>query len=307
MQKQSSMITKENVLNKTHYGLKIYAFILRQFYPNATVLSLKGRECSVVGNPYNQDKETLLVSIVDNCATHKDIDISDFHGDVFDFAQLYFQCNNQSELLQKINEVLFLRLDKKEEKEIVYIEQEDTTWYVKCSFFNAPVMNVFPSKELKLNEIHNLITSDTYKETTNHLRAITDLKEKRKYKAKHFDYVTFSGTFAKRNDEDLIQHSSLITIDLDHLEYLEATKVVLLKDEYFETEMLFKSPSGDGLKWIIPIDLTQATHQEYYTAVSNYLEQQYNIKVDASGKDISRACFLCYDPDAYINPRHTIQ
>lgn len=56
------MITKEKILNKTHYGLKIYAFILRQFYPNATVLSLHGRECSVTCNPYNQDKETLLVS-----------------------------------------------------------------------------------------------------------------------------------------------------------------------------------------------------------------------------------------------------
>lgn len=301
------MITKEKILNKTHYGINIYAFILRQFYPNATVLSLHGRECSVTCNPYNQDKETLLVSIADNCATHKDIEILDFHGNVFDFAQQYFQCNNQSELLQKINDTLFLRLDKKEEKEIVYIEQEDTIGNLKCSFFKAPVMNVFPSKELKLNEIYNLITSDTYKEATSNLRAISDPKEKRKYKAKHFDYVTFSGTFAKRNDEDLMQHSLLMTIDLDHLEYLEATKVVLLKDEYFETEMLFKSPSGDGLKWIIPIDLKQVTHQEYYTAVSNYLEQQYNIKVDASGKDISRACFLCYDPEAYINPRHTTQ
>lgn len=80
------MITKEKILNKTHYGINIYAFILRQFYPNATVLSLHGRECSVTCNPYNQDKETLLVSIVNNCATHKDDEILDFHGDVFDFA-----------------------------------------------------------------------------------------------------------------------------------------------------------------------------------------------------------------------------
>lgn len=53
------MITKEKILDKTHYGIKIYAFILSQFYPNTTVLSLHGRECSVTCNPYNQDKETL--------------------------------------------------------------------------------------------------------------------------------------------------------------------------------------------------------------------------------------------------------
>src|SRR5690606_8328081 len=146
---------------------------------NATVLSLHGRECSVTCNPYNQDKETLLVSIVNNCATHKDDEILDFHGDVFDFAQLYFQCNNQTELLQKINKVMHLRIDTEETKECNYIEQEDTTWYVKCSFYKAPVMNVFPSKELKLSEIYDLITSNTYESVTHHLRTITDLKEKK--------------------------------------------------------------------------------------------------------------------------------
>ena len=101
------MITKEKILNKTHYGINIYAFILRQFYPNATVLSLHGRECSVTCNPYNQDKETLLVSIINNCATHKDVEILDFHGDVFDFAQLYFKANNQKELLHTIDKVFW--------------------------------------------------------------------------------------------------------------------------------------------------------------------------------------------------------
>jgi hypothetical protein len=301
------MITKEKILDKTHYGIKIYAFILSQFYPNTTVLSLHGRECSVTCNPYNQDKETLIVSIVNNCATHKDIESLDFVGDVFDFAQLYFKAKSQKELLYEIDIVLHLRLNTETAKKIIYIEQEDDTWYVKCSFFKAPVMNVIPSKELKLSEIHNLITSNTYEAVTTQLRAITDPKEKRKYKAKHFDYVTFSGTFNKRNDDDLIKHSLLMTIDLDHLENLEKIREMLLKDEYFDTELLFKSPSGDGLKWIIKIDLEQATHQEYYIAVSNYLEQQYNIKVDASGKDISRACFLCYDPEAYINSRHYLK
>ena len=92
------MITKEKILDKTHYGIKIYAFILRQFYPNTTVLSLHGRECSVTCNPYNQDKETLVVSIVNNCAKHKDIEILDFLGDVFDFAQLFFKANWKNRL-----------------------------------------------------------------------------------------------------------------------------------------------------------------------------------------------------------------
>ena len=299
------MITKEQILKNTHYGIKIYAYVLKQFYPNATVLSLKGRECSVTYNPYNQDKETLSISIVNNCAIHKDVEIADFHGDVFKFAQLYFKTKNINELLNTINKELNLRLEPTEVKADNYIEHTDDTWYAICSFYNAPVMNVFPKSNLKLKEIHQLITSNKYQGITTHLRAISDLKEKRKYKAKHFDYVTFSGTFNKRSDNELIKHSNLLTIDLDHLENLSQIKERLLNDEYFETELLFKSPSGDGLKWIIRIDLEETSHQEYFRAVANYLEQQYGIESDESGKDVSRACFLCYDPEAFINPRHT--
>ena len=77
---------------------------------------------------------------------------------------------------------------------------------------------------------------------------------------------------------------------------VEELRNKLLSDEYFETEMLFTSPSGDGLKWIIPIDLEEVNHQEYFKAVANYIQSTYGLEVDQSGKDISRACFLPYDP-----------
>ena len=40
-------ISREAILDKTHYGLKIYAYVLRQYYPNQTVLSVKGRDCGI--------------------------------------------------------------------------------------------------------------------------------------------------------------------------------------------------------------------------------------------------------------------
>lgn len=76
----------------------------------------------------------------------------------------------------------------------------------------------------------------------------------------------------------------------------------LLNDEYFDTQLLFRSPSGDGLKWIIPIDTSQTTHGNYFVAVANYILQTYDVAVDKSGRDISRACFLPHDPQAFINP-----
>ena len=71
-----------------------------------------------------------------------------------------------------------------------------------------------------------------------------------------------------------------------------------------ETELLFRSPSGNGIKWIIPVVNNNGhDHEYYFRAVSNYLKS-FGITVDKSGKDVSRACFLPHDPNAFINPKY---
>lgn len=298
--------TRNKILNKTHNGLNIYAYVLRQYYPDATVLTLSGRNCRLTRNPFNNDKKTLSIYVVNSFAVHKDLELGNFEGDVFDFAKLHFKTKTETELVNKLNEVLHLRLFKEIEPKENWLDEPDDTWYALCSFYKAPIRNVFPNKTLKLHEIHSLITSDNYKGITTKLRIIQDTKEKRIFKANNFDYVTFSGEFERRNDNNLKKHSSLITIDFDHLPNLNEVKKQLLEDDYFETELLFTSPSGDGLKWIIKIDLSKATHQEFFKAVANYLLQTYKLEVDQSGKDISRACFLSHDPDAFLHKKHRI-
>lgn len=297
-------ISREAIIDKTHYGLKIYAYVLRQYYPDTTVLSVKGRDCGITRNPFNGGKETLRIHIDGVIATHRDTEIETFIGDVFEFAQYHFKTIEEADLLQKINDALHLNLEIKENDELEWLNEPDDTWYANCSFFKAPVRNVFPAETLRLHQIFALITNDKYKSITQNLRTIANVKEARKFKANSFDYVTFSGTFEKRNDKNLLQHSNLLTIDFDHLENIQKFKEQLLNDEYFETEMLFISPSGDGLKWIIRIDVSEVTHSEYFTAVANYIKHNYNIEVDQSGKDVSRACFLPYDPTAFLHKRH---
>lgn len=299
-------LNRKNILGKTHYGINIYAYVLRQFYPDTTVLSLSGRTCGITRNPFNEDKETLSIRIENSCAIFTDTDWKSFEGDVFDFATLYFQTNSEEELLNKINDALHLNLTVEVVDELDWLDGPDDTWYTDCSIFKAPVRNVFPSQTLRLGQIHKLITSDTYKSITEELRSIEDIKERRKFKANRFDYVTFSGVFERRNDKFLQKHSNLITIDFDHLTDLNKVREQLLNDAYFETELLFVSPSGDGLKWIIRIDLEEATQAEYFIAISNYIKQTYNIEVDASGKDVSRACFLPHDANAFLHKRHRL-
>ncbi|WP_298262392.1 BT4734/BF3469 family protein [uncultured Lutibacter sp.] len=297
-------ISRENILNKTHYGLNIYAFVLRKYYPNTTVLSVKGRDCEITRNPFNGGKATLQVNVVDFVAKHSDTELKDFKGDVFDFASYHFKILDEQELLEKINNELYLNLKTNKKNEFSWLDEPDDTWYAYSSFYKAPIRNVYPTEKVRLHQIFERITSDKYKSITEKFRAISDIKEARKYKANHFDYVTFSGVFSKRNDDSLIEHSSLLTIDFDHLENLEELKQQLLQDEYFETELLFTSPSGKGIKWIIRIDVSKAPHSEYFKAVANYIKQTYNIEVDQSGKDVSRACFLPYDPTAFLHKRH---
>jgi hypothetical protein len=155
-----------------------------------------------------------------------------------------------------------------------------------------------------LLDAYNYIVGDYAKQRTEKLRGIKDPKQARQYKASTFDYCTFSGMFQTRNDKALISHSGLLCIDFDHLQNVDLLRKQLLQDEYFDTQMLFVSPSGDGLKWIISIDTKQTTHSNYFAAVANYILQTYGVEVDKSGRDISRACFLPHDPLSFINPTY---
>ena len=139
---------------------------------------------------------------------------------------------------------------------------------------------------------------------TDQLRAISDHKAARSFKASNFNYVTFAGVFKQRENKELIKHSGLLTIDFDHIDNIDNLKKMLLNDESLETELLFISPSGDGLKWIIPIDLQKADHLKYFTAVQNYLKFTYEIEIDNPGKDLARACFIPHDPEVFIHPKY---
>ena len=103
--------------------------------------------------------------------------------------------------------------------------------------------------------------------------------------------------------KELVEHSGLICFDFDHLNHPEEVRRILLADTYFETLLLFVSPSGNGLKWVIGIDLQQASHEQWFQAVSNYLKFTYQLDADPACRNVSRACFLPHDPECYIAPR----
>ena len=185
--------------------------------------------------------------------------------------------------------------------------KNDNNTYQKFSYFKAPVTNILPYKSISLADVYRAISGTYFKQQTEQLRLISAKDENRKFKATHFPYVTISGTFTQRNEKSLIQHSGLIAIDFDNLKDVEKTKLQLLKDPYFETQLLFISPNGNGIKWIIEIEVSEKySHGEMFQHIYFYILQPYFLKIDKACKDVSRATFLCYDPEAFIHPKYLI-
>jgi len=299
------MIEEKEILRETHYGLHIYTQIMCEKYPlDLSVLELSGSQCRLARNPFNDDHLTLNISKVDDVFTYQDTEIPSFKGNPFDFAALYYQLNGQ-ELLQKINDDLYLHIGEQKgfySNTTGTLPVVETVQLPKVSFFRSPITNTRPNAEMSILDVYEAVKGNRYKHVTSELRNCSDPESARKYKASHLDYVTFGGVFSKRSDACLIQLSGCLCFDFDHVNNLQEVKETLIADPHFDTSLLFYSPSGNGIKWVIPYDVEDYSYDQWFPSVSAYLHYTYKLEVDRSGKDLSRACFLCHDPDVYINP-----
>lgn len=175
--------------------------------------------------------------------------------------------------------------------------------------------------------------SQELKQQIETLRNIPDPKEYDAFK-KQLQGVTWSGTFAEatairktediqaflkgnltwaqigaekkyfvrsRKAEQLKQYSNLLCIDIDKqpAKKLQQIRERLTHDPY--TFHVFISPSGNGLKVIFKVTGGAEAHADNFKAIENYFAHEYNTPIDPSGKDVSRLCFLAFDPDCYTN------
>ena len=140
------------------------------------------------------------------------------------------------------------------------------------SFFRKPIQNIEPIRAVGIVDVYRYIIGHYAQPQTEALRLM----------------ATFP----------------VMCLDFDHVENIMELKQKLLNHEYFDTELLFVSPSGNGLKWIIPVDLKGWEHSRYFKAVTNCIKATGLPLVDMSGSDVARSCFLPHDPQAYINPKY---
>ena len=124
-------------------------------------------------------------------------------------------------------------------------------------------------------------------------------KEIRDLKKKTAPLVTPSGSFSERKVDSLRKHSGFIAIDIDNLDDPAAVKERIGANPYFYSA--FISISGNGLCLIIKIDGTR--HLDAFNGIAAYLYNEYQLIVDQSGKDVSRARFVSYDPALILNTK----
>mgnify|MGYP003644237990 CR=1 FL=1 len=138
------------------------------------------------------------------------------------------------------------------------------------------------------------------------VKSIRDAKSKEEQTQlkKQLPAICFSGTFFKRNDQAINQHSGLICLDFDgypSTKDMMADKKKLANDKFVYS--VFISPSGLGLKVLVKIPEDAQNHKNYFNSLQTHFNSE---RFDISTKNISRVCYESYDPHIFINTNSNI-
>jgi len=177
------------------------------------------------------------------------------------------------------------------------------------SLFKAPITerDKKPDRDACLFEVAALIKSETLKVVTEKGRNIKGKADFSSYKQRAFDFGTFSCTVTQKGESYIKGHSNLFCVDVDGLPDIKAVKA--MKERVLKAStpaLMFISPSGLGLKVVYQIDLSQGTHKQYFAAFQYFFKDQFDVEIDKKCGDVSRACFLCHDPDCFFSEDPTI-
>ena len=107
--------------------------------------------------------------------------------------------------------------------------------------------------------------------------------------------------FHSRTIGEINKLSSIVCIDYDDLPIEEIDELCIKINRSTYTFSSFISPSGNGIKIFVKVNSTIESYQDVYKDVSNYYNALIGYENDTKCKDITRLCFVSYDPNIYIN------
>lgn len=174
---------------------------------------------------------------------------------------------------------------------------------LKCNIFKG----IFDRDCSNVTDIMKVLKAIKNGRWMDDIAAVRDARDKKQddllKQLKHsLPAVTWSGVFEERVDDACVVYNNLMVVDIDDI---SDRRLKRLKIELKENPWVFSYFDGPtkGIKILVFIDSPQDWHN---THAFQYIEEAfstiYNIEIDASGKNISRLCFVSYDPDMYVNP-----
>ena len=170
------------------------------------------------------------------------------------------------------------------------------------SIFKKDITNTVPEKDSTLKEVHTYVTSDAAKTTTERLRNEANPDEIKRIKNTEFKFATFSATFFERSAKKLNQPSGFICIDIDKVDDTEVVMEKLKSLHNIKPALIFISPSGNGIKAIYRVSIKSAQYVGIaYKYIAKMIKDELGIDVDPAPKSVASACYLPWDPDAYLN------
>lgn len=164
--------------------------------------------------------------------------------------------------------------------------------------FTTPVAN----KSLLL--IAKDIASNTYKAEIEAIHALVAAGKAEEAQAKKQQLLAFtpSATFKeKRLLIHLDQYSGFVHLDFDKLTPQQLGTAFQIIAQITYTFFCFRSPSGNGLKVFVEVNTGAEQHETAYAQVMNHYQTATGLKADVKCKDITRLCFMGYDPQLYKN------
>lgn len=106
---------------------------------------------------------------------------------------------------------------------------------------------------------------------------------------------------SRRVKNDVKTYSGFVHLDFDKLTDEQLYDLQIITSANPHTHIAFISPSGYGLKLCVEVTSGIEDHDMAYLQVQDYYENLTGLKADPSCKDITRLCFMSYDPNLYKN------
>lgn len=171
--------------------------------------------------------------------------------------------------------------------------------------FQTKIVNTRNLYTTDIEQVFCLVRNGDYasidlRQTTKQIQSLSDHDEQNRLKIAALPYACFNGIFEHRNNEALLQYSNYTAIDFDCFQSEDELQSMV---EYLRTtpfvKFLFRSPSGRGIKAII--EHTNTNPKKHYALYQELLDVLRVPQIDPKTSDLSRATFLCYDPNAWWN------